>query len=240
LQLWLQPNGSRLWRFAYRFSGKQKLLALGHYPGVSLAEARLLREEAKRLLRAGTDPAEAKKEAKHAPSPPKTTFREMGEEYLAQKGRPQKEGGQERASSTIKKLEWMLSLAYPDLADRDISRLRPVDVLPVLQAVEARGRIETARRLREVIGCVCRYAIATGRAETDPTIALCGALTEYKPKPRAAIIKPKEFGALLRAIDGFEGQPATAATLKLMALLFPRPGELRAAEWREFNLEAAI
>ncbi len=199
-----------------------------------------MREEAKRLLRAGTDPAEAKKEAKHAPSPPKTTFREMGEEYLAQKGRPQKEGGQERASSTIKKLEWMLSLAYPDLADRDISRLRPVDVLPVLQAVEARGRIETARRLREVIGCVCRYAIATGRAETDPTIALCGALTEYKPKPRAAIIKPKEFGALLRAIDGFEGQPATAATLKLMALLFPRPGELRAAEWREFNLEAAI
>ncbi len=108
----------------------------------------------------------------------------------------------------------MLSLARPDLADRDISRLRPVDVLPILQAVGARGRIETARRLREVIGYVCRYAIATGRAETDPTAALRAALTEYKPNPRAAIIKSKEFGALLRAIDGFEGQTATAAPFR--------------------------
>ncbi len=114
----------------------------------------------------------------------------------------------------IKKLEWMLSLAYPYLADRDISRLRPADVLPVLQAVGTRGRIGTARRLRKVIGSVCRYAIATGRADTDPTIALRGALTEHKPKPRAAIIKPKEFDALLRAIDGFEGQTATATPFR--------------------------
>jgi len=234
LQLWVQPNGSRLWRFAYRYAGKQKALALGTYPDLSLKEVRLLREQAKALLRDGTDPFEARRQAKILGAGPTNTFQGIAEEYIAKKAR---EG---RAPSTISKLTWLLSFAYPVLGQKDVRNIRPIEVLPVLRVIEVRGRIETARRLREVIGCVFRYAMATARAEADPTVALRGALTEYKPKPRAAIIEPKAFGALLRAIENFDGQPTTAAALKLMALLFPRPGEMRAAEWAEFDLAEAV
>jgi integrase len=238
LQLWLQPNctpkSGRLWRFAYRFGGKQKLLALGAFPDVSLEQARTSTAKARAILRGGADPSLVRKQAKSAAAEGSATFQAVAEEYIAKKTR---EG---RASSTLTKLQWMLGFAYPTLGYREINAIRPIDVLPVLQAIEARGRIETARRLREVIGCVFRYAMSTARAEIDPTVALRGALAEYKPKPRAAITTPKEFGALLRAIDGFEGQPTTAAALKLMARLFPRPGEMRQAEWPEFDLEAAV
>ena len=234
LQLWVQPNGSRLWRFAYRYAGKQKVLALGTYPDLSLKEVRLLREQAKALLRDGTDPFEARRQAKVLGAGSANSFQGIAEEYIAKKAR---EG---RAPSTISKLTWLLNFAYPALGQKDVRNIRPIDVLPVLRVVEVRGRIETARRLREVIGCVFRYAMATARAEADPTVALRGALTEYKPKPRAAIIEPKAFGALLRAIDSFDGQPTTAAALKLMTLLFPRPGEMRAAEWAEFDLTEAV
>ena len=234
LQLWVQPNGSRLWRFAYRYAGKQKVLALGTYPDLSLKEVRLLREQARALLRDGTDPFEARRQAKILGAGPANSFQGIAEEYIAKKAR---EG---RAPSTISKLTWLLGLAYPALGQKDVRNIRPIDVLPVLRAVELRGRIESARRLREVIGCVFRYAMATARAEVDPTVALRGALTEYKPKPRAAIVEPKAFGALLRTIDSFDGQPTTAAALKLMALLFPRPGEMRAAEWAEFDLAGAV
>lgn len=116
----------------------------------------------------------------------------------------------------------------------------PADVLAALQKVERRGRHETARRLRSTIGSVFRYAVATTRADNGPTFALRGALTTPVVKPRAAVTDPRAFGALLRAIDGFDGQPTTHAALKLMALLFPRPGELRMAEWTEFDLDAAV
>jgi integrase len=113
-------------------------------------------------------------------------------------------------------------------------------VLAALQKVERRGRHETARRLRSTIGSVFRYAVATARADNDPTFALRGALTTPVVKPRAAVTDPRAFGALLRAIDGFDGQPTTHAALKLMTLLFPRPGELRMAEWSEFDLDDAV
>lgn len=138
------------------------------------------------------------------------------------------------------KLEWLLAFAYPALGHRAIKHIRAADVLPVLRQVEERGRKETARRLRGVIGSVFRLAIATERAEMDPTVALHGALAEHKSEPRAAVTDPKAFGALLRAIDGFDGQETTAAALELMAILFPRPGELRMAEWAEFDLKNAI
>jgi len=126
------------------------------------------------------------------------------------------------------------------LGSLPVSTIKPIEVLAVLRKVEAKGRYETARRLRSTIGAVIRYAIATARAETDPTVGLQGALTTPVVKSRAAVIEPKAVGALLRAIDGFEGQQSTHAALKLMALLFPRPGELRLAEWREFNLQEAV
>jgi integrase len=145
-----------------------------------------------------------------------------------------------RAPATLQKKVWLLGFAYPDLGEKPIGTIKPIDVLRVLRQVELRGCYESARRLRSLIGCVCRYAIATARSEMDPTAGLRDALTVPVVTPRAAITNAVQFGALLRATDGFDGQPTTRAALQLMALLFPRPGELRAAEWQEFDLEGAI
>ena len=235
LQLWVQTNGSRLWQLAYRYDGKQKQMALGPYPDVSLAEARDKRTEARRLLRDGIDPAERKKKAAEEAKPlPGDTFKDVAQEFMAKCRREQLSDG------TLEKKEWLLSLAYPVLGAKRVSEIKPIEVLGVLQEVETRGCYETARRLRSTIGAVCRFAVATARADADPTTALRGALTTPKVTPRAAITDPKEFGGLLRAIDGFEGEPTTLYGLKLMALLFPRPGELRHAEWSEIDLKKTV
>ncbi len=235
LQLIVLPSGSKLWWVAYRFGGKQKTLSLGVYPTVSLSDARQERDRAKKLLAKGTDPSVAKKTAKTDEAAGTNTFRTIADEYMAQQRRNQ------LAATTITKLEWLLSFAIPMLGDKQITDIRPPDVLGVLRKVELRGCYETAHRLRSTIGTVFRFAIASGRAENDPTISLQRALASPPRKHRAAIIEPKAFGALLRAIDGFEGrQPTTKAALQLMALLFPRPGELRAAEWQEFNFEEKV
>lgn len=231
LQLWVQPNGSRLWRLAYRFARKQKVLALGPYPLISLADARLARDEAKRLLLAGLDPSQEKKKKAEIVS---NSFQLIAEEFLARMQREQ------RAEATITKTKWLLSFAYPSLGASPITEIDAPAVLKVLQAVEARGRYESARRLRSTLGSIFRYAIATARASTDPTIALRDALTRPTVKSRAAIVDPKALGGLLRALDAFDGLPVVQAALKLMALLFPRPGELRAAEWPEFDFEKAV
>lgn len=232
LQLWVQPAGSRLWRLAYRFDGKQKLLALGSYPLISLAEARQARDDAKRLVLAGIDPAQERSLRKAASA--KDTFRSIADEYV---DRLKKEG---RTDRTITKVKWLLDFAYPTLGDKCIREIDAVTILTALRRVEVRGRYESARRLRSTIGSVFRYAIATARAEADPTFALRGALISPTVTPRAAITDPKALGGLLRVIDAFDGQPTTRAALKLMALLFPRPGELRAAEWNEFDFEGLI
>lgn len=232
LQLWVQPSGGKLWRLAYRYGGKQKLLAIGPYPLVSLSDARQTREDAKRALLAGQDPSEVKRAAVAA-AKAGPTFKEIAEEYLAKQKRAK------RSERTLDKVTWLLGLAYPELGKRPLEAIKAADIFPVLQAVELSGRHETARRLRSTIGAVFRYAISTGRGEADPTMALKGALTTPTVTPRAAVTEPKKLGALLRAIDGFDGQPTTHAALKLMAILFPRPGELRAAEWTEFDFDKA-
>jgi len=145
-----------------------------------------------------------------------------------------------RAEATITKLEWLLAFAYPTLGDKSIKDVDAQSILKVLRGVEVRGRYESARRLRSTIGSVFRYAIATARIENDPTFALRDALIKPTVTPRAAITDPKPFGALLRAIDSFDGMPSIRMALELMALLFPRPGELRAAEWSEFDLDLAL
>ncbi|MDX8526651.1 integrase arm-type DNA-binding domain-containing protein [Mesorhizobium sp. MSK_1335] len=232
LQLWVQPSGTRLWRLAYRFDGKQKLLSLGSYPVISLADARQARDEAKRLLKAGADPAQHRKFQKA--NSPKDTFRSIADEYVE---KLKKEG---RADRTISKVKWLLDFAYPTIGDKCIREIDTASILTALRRVEVRGRYESARRLRSTIGTVFRFAIATARAEADPTIALRGALISPTVTPRAAITDPKALGGLLRAIDAFDGQPTTRAALKLIALLFPRPGELRAAEWKEFDFESSV
>ncbi len=232
LQLWVQPNGSRLWRLAYRFEGKQKLLAIGSYPLISLAAAREARDQAKKQLAAGKDPLPTRFERELAIAQLNDTFRLIASEYMDKLKREQ------RASATLSKKEWLLAFALPLLGDRRLSEIKPIDVLRVLKQVEMRGCYETARRLRSTIGGVFRYGVATARCEADPTLSLRDALTVPVVTPRAAITNAPKFGELLRDIDQFGGQETTRAALQLMALLFPRPGELRAAQWQEFDFDA--
>jgi integrase len=235
LQLWVTPAGGKIWKLAYRHGGAQKTLTIGAYPEITLAAARDQRDHAKRLLVSGVDPAQQKALDKLAKTNSDAmTFGIVADELIAKKIR---EG---RAAATIIKMRWLLDQARPVLAARPISAISAVEVLSVLKIAEKKGKLETARRMRATIGEVFRFAIATARASNDPTFALRGALTAPTVKHRAAITEPKELGALLRAIEAFEGQPTTVAALKLMAILFPRPGELRLAEWREFDLANAL
>ena len=235
LQLWIWPNGAKRWRLAYRFNGAQKTLAIGVYPTLSLKEAREAREEAKRHLADGQDPSLVKKLDKASKvAASANTFKIIAAELVDKKRR---EG---KADATITKVEWLLSLALPAIGFRPITEITTPEVLGVLRKVEARGTLETARRLRATMGEVFRYAIATGRADRDPTADLKGVLAAPIVQHRAAIIEPKAFGGLLRAIATYEGAPETKAALELLPLTFVRPGELRAAEWAEFDLDAAI
>ncbi len=234
MQLWIYPHGAKLWRFAYRYQGKQKLLALGRYPETPLAEARASRDSHKSILKSGRDPSHLRRVEKIEQPSSGDSFAAVAKEYVEKQRR---EG---RSEATLSKTEWLLDFARPVLGPIAVRQIRPVEVLAILRKVEARGRYDTAKRLRATIGAVCRYAIATARAEVDPTAPLQGAIATPKPTARAAITDPKLFGALLRAIDGFTGQPTTKAALQLMAMLFPRPGEMRGAEWIEFDLEKAV
>jgi integrase len=233
LQLWLQPTGAKLWRFAYRFGGKQKLLAIGVYPIIPLVRARQAREDARRLLADGLDPAAEKKRRAEAQAGA-PTFHGVADEYIAKLRR------ENRSKATIEKIEWLLSFANATFGDEPVGQIAAPAILKVLQSLEARGRYESARRLRSTIGSVFRYAIATDRAETDPTYSLRGALAQVKSTPRAAITDPQRLGGLLRAIDAFDGQRSTRIALQLLTLLFPRPGELRLAQWPEFDLQRAL
>ncbi|MBX9760841.1 MAG: tyrosine-type recombinase/integrase [Beijerinckiaceae bacterium] len=235
LQLWIYPDGSKRWRLAYRHSGKQKALAIGVYPKVGLRDARDARDEAKRELAAGTDPSASRKFAKAANQiASANTFGAVADELLDKKRR---EG---KADRTTEKIEWLLNLARPDLGNRPVAQITAAEILPVLKAVEARGRLETAKRLRATIGQVFRFAVATGRADTDPTGALRGAIASPIVRHRAAIIDPKTFGGLLRAITEYDGAPETKAALELITLTFARPGEVRSAEWSEIDLTTSI
>jgi integrase len=232
LYLLIQPHGSKLWRLAYRFGGKQKTLAIGVYPTITLKQAREKRDEAKELLAANIDPSTKRRLEKLSASTD-NTFRAVAEELLM---KLEREG---RAEATLVKQRWLLRFAYPAIGDRPIAEITAPEVLSVLRKTEARGRYETARRLRSTCGMVFRYAIATGRAERDPSVDLRGALTAPKVTHRSAIVDPAAIGALLRAIEDYDGLPLTKAALKLAPLVFVRPGELRKAEWAELDFERA-
>jgi integrase len=235
MYLLVQPDGARYWRMDYRFNGKRGTLAFGVYPDVSLAAARAKRAEVKKQLSEGVDLGRQRKLDKFAAlTRSGNTFRAVAEELLDKMTR---EG---RAAATLDKTRWLLKLSYPYIGDQPIAELTPPEVLLALRSVEARGCYETARRLRSRCGMVFRLAIATGRAKRDPTQDLRGALITPKTKHRAAIVEPKAIGALLRAIAGYDGHATTRHALQLLALTFVRPGELRLAEWREFDLEAAV
>ena len=235
LHLLVSPTGGKLWRLSYRHGGKQKTLAFGAYPIVSLADARLKRAGAKKLLANGVDPAQqAKIEKTNRLVANANTFAAIADEFIA---KVEREG---KADATLTKKRWLLGIAKADLGERPIAEISAAEILVPLRAVEAQGNYETARRLRAVIGQVFRYAIATIRAENDPTFGLKGALTAPIVTHRAALTDRKAFGGLLRAVWNYEGMPETRAALQLMALLYPRPGELRQAEWSEFDLHSGV
>ncbi len=235
LYLYVPPQGSKLWRMNYRFEGKQKTLSFGPYPAVSLAEARAKREEAKAVLRDGGDPSKKAKQEKYQQHLASiSTFNAIADELL------EKDVREGKAETTINKRRWLLGLARRDLGPLPIKDIKAPAVLAVLREIEAAGNYETTRRLRAVISQVFRLAVATARAEYDPTPGLKGALTAPKVTHRAAITDRKQFAGLIRAIWSYDGSKESQAGLKLLALLYPRPGELRLAHWEEFDLDRAV
>jgi integrase len=230
LQLWLMPNGSKLWRLAYRFEGKQKLMAIGPYPLISLASAREARDNAKRQLRGGADPVRYRLHAQAG----NYTLGNLLDDYLNKLRR------ENRAEATLHKNAWLFSFLPPDLCGQPLQLVTTSDVLRALRKLEARGTLETANRLRSVLGSAFRYAVANDRVDRDITAALKGALAQPQVKHRAAVTTPENVGELIRAVRGFSGQPTTRLGLLLLAYLFPRPGELRGAKWTEFDIKAAV
>lgn len=226
----IQPSG-KYWRLKYRFDGKEKTLALGVYPDVSLKAARQRRHDARVQLAESIDPNEVKKQQKIESQDKTNTFKAVADDWLKLRTGELAEGTLRLARRRLE--TW----AYPKLGHLPIKEIKPMQVLEALRAIEEYGKHETAHRVRQRIGEIYRFAIAEGRAEFDPTSALSGLLKSVPKKHRAAITSPKELGCLLRALDAYDGQPSTRAALKLAPLLFLRPGELRNAEWSEIHLK---
>lgn len=235
LYLFVQPSGQRYWRLAYRWGGKQQTMALGVFPDVSLADARAKRDSVRKILADGKNPvAAAREEDLLAKLAERITFYVVAEEWFS---KCKREG---RAEITLQKQRWLLAFAYPKLGPRPINRISAHEVYEVLRGIEGKGHYETARRLRGTCSQVFRYAVATARAERDVCADLRGALIVPKVKHLAALTKPAEVGELMYAIDGFDGYRVTHIALRLSPHLFVRPGELRQAEWSEFDFEEAI
>ena len=233
LFLLVTPTGGKLWRLKYRFGGTEKLLSLGIYPQTSLAEARQKRDQATALLANGVDPNDTKKAQKAAGNQETETFEIIAREWYT-KFSPT--WAVSHAKTVIRRLELFV---FPWLGPKAIKSITAPELLTALRRIEAKGALETAHRVKQVCGQIFRYGIATGRAERDPSGDLRGALPPVSVKHMATITDPKEIAGLLRAIDDYRGSMVTRCALQLAPLVFVRPGELRQAEWSEFNLETA-
>lgn len=235
LFLLVNPNGSRWWRLKYRVGGKEKLLSLGVYPDVGLQAARERREEARKQLAAGVDPGAKRKAEKAARlEQAASSFKAVALEWL------DKFGSNWASTYSIKVKRRFERDLFPWVGSMPIGDVKPKDLLHALRRIEARGKLETARRALSECGQVFRYAVATGRLESDPARDLKGALAVPAVRHMPSITDPKKVGELMRAIEAYEGYPVSRAALRLAPRLFVRPGELRKAEWSEIDLEAAL
>lgn len=232
LYLEVPPNGARRWRYRFRFGGKENMLSLGSYPDVTLKDARDRRDELSLLLSRGINPAEARKEDR-ATAAGLDSFETIAKEWH---GKFKDMWTPEHA---VNKLSCLEQNAFPWIGRHQIGSVGAPDILALLRRVESRGALETAHRLRGIMGQVFRYAIATGRATHDPAADLKGALPPRKRNHFPTITKPSEIAALLHAMDGYRGGHVTRCALRLAPLTFVRPGELRQAEWSEIDLNAA-
>lgn len=234
LYLLLRPDGARWWRWDYRrpVTGKRNTLSLGTYPDVSLADARGKRDAARKLLAAGADPGEHRKAEKAAGTErAANSFEVVAREWLGKRDWV--------AAYTVKVTAWLDNDVFPWIGAKPVSALTAPDFLSVVRRVEERGAIESAHRILQNCGQVMRYAIATGRAERNPVADLKGALPPPPERHHAAITDTKAIGGLLRAMDDYTGTFAVRCALRLAPLVFCRPGELRQAEWSEFDLDGA-
>ncbi|MGH8544196.1 MAG: tyrosine-type recombinase/integrase [Gammaproteobacteria bacterium] len=230
LYLLVNPNGSRWWRFDYRFAGKRRTLSMGVYPAVGLKQARDKRDAARKQLAAGIDPGLARKAERSADA---DSFEPVAREWHAKRAPGWAPGHAEKVLGRLERD------VFPWLGSRPVSEVKAPELLAVLRRIETRGALELAHRAHQICGQVFRYAVATGRAERNPATDIRGALPPAKQRHHAAITDPKDVGALLRAIDGYRGSIVTQGALWLAPLTFVRPGELRKAEWGEIDLEAA-
>ena len=230
----LVTKTGKYFRFDYRFLGKRKTLAIGVYPDVTLKAAREKRDEARRQLAEGIDPSQYKKETRAMlMDQAANSFEAVAREWFTKNKHTWTHG---HSRTIIRRLEFNV---FPWLGKRPVASITPRELLTVLRRMEDRGALETAHRVKTICGQVFRYAIATGRAERDPSPDLRGALPPTKPKRMSTITNPEKIGELLRAIDGYTGHVITRCALRLAPLVFVRPGELRHAEWSEIDLERA-
>lgn len=247
LCLEVTPSGSKLWRYRYRHANKPTMVSFGAWPEVTLAAARELHLEARAVLRLGVAPA-AERQASKARTVAATgnTFGAIAAEWFKKQAPGMSDATQKKARRHLglpnPKPEGSKARQKPlipaSFALRPIRDISPVDVLGILRPVESAGTMETAHRMQQRISHVFRYAIATGRADRDPTADIKGALGPITHTPRAAITDPQAMSKLLRALDRYDGKPTTRAALRLAPLLFVRPGELRAMEWKEIDWQA--
>lgn len=234
LFLLVTPAGGKWWRFRYRFGGKEKLLSFGTYPEVSLSDAREKRANARKQVAAGINPGAVRKAQKAAiTAQTEHSFEAVAREWH---GRFSPAWATGHAHTTMRRMERDL---FPWVGARPVGELKAFEILTALRRVEERGALETAHRVRTIAGQVLRYAVATGRAERDPTSDLKGALPSPQKTHLAAMTEPAKVADLLRAIDGYEGGFVVKCALRLAPMLFVRPGELRRAEWAEIDLSAA-
>jgi integrase len=234
LFLLVTPSGGKWWRFKYRFEGKEKLLSLGVYPDVSLKAARERRDEARKLVAQGIDPsAHRKAESATRVERAANSFEVIAREWFAKQ---QATWVPSHAERIIRRFERDV---FPAFGGRPIADIKPKELLAAIRRIEARGALETAHRALSNCGQVLRYAVATGRVESDVSRDLRDALPPVKGEHFAAVTEPKQAAELLRTLDGYQGTFAVACALKLAPLVFVRPGELRTAEWQHIDLDAA-
>lgn len=236
--LLVTPAGGKLWRLKYRIDGREKLLALGTYPEISLSDARKRREDARAMIAQGKDPSREKQRDKvRSRIQAADTFSAIAEEYCSKRKRDGEKGW---SPATAVRSEYLLSLLNGSIGRLPIAEIEPADVLSAVRRIEGRGKLESARRTLQLASAVFRYAVATARLRSDPTRDLRGALTAPKVSHYGAITDPKGVGELLRTIDGYEGLGLTKLALQIAPHVFVRPGELRHAEWSELQLEEAL
>lgn len=235
LYLLVSPAGGRLWRLKYRIDGIERKLALGRYPDVSLGDARRKRDGARDSLRAGNDPSADKRRLKIARKlAAGTSFDDVAEEYISKVARDGK------SPATIDKLKWACQWLKGAVGHRPVDQVEPHELLLLLRQLEARGSLETARRVRAFASRVFRFAVVTARARADPASLLQGAVAAPRPRHLSAILEAGRAGDLMRAIESYGGQPLTRLALLLSPHVFLRPGELRQAEWSEIDFDAAV